>query len=637
MVTFENGRRAVVVETGAAGDPGEVLTQLGLHPGRPVIVVVGGADTLTDDAHRLAKRIVAPALARASTVTGAAIVDGGTDSGIMAIVGEAFPERGDENVLLGVAPARRVALPGSLSGENEGRAALEPNHTHFALADSDEWGGETALLVELSEALAGPAPIAMVAAGGGEAAKHEVLHATRHGWSIFLVVGTGGLADELATAWRALREPEPRELPEILGKQIARVLPERWRRRKQAANVHSDDALEEVIRTGDIRLYDEADPNELARRLAWELQDYDVLKLAWTSFATYDELAAAARKSFERMQTWILALGIIATFVALLKEALAINPQGSYAWVDDVLHWIVVGLPLLVAVLIGMALRLAAGKRWVLLRGAAETIKREIYRFRTRTGIYRAAAAQDASVPPQELLSAQLDAIETKLLQTEASSAELTPYSGLLPPPMYGASREDDGLSPLDPEHYLAFRVGDQLSYFHPKVVQLASMRRRFQFAVLAAGAVGAILAAAGFEVWIGLTTAIASAALAYLGYLQIESTLVGYNQVAGRLEALRRSWLARPASRREEPEAFDALVADAEAVLSTELGGWVQQMTDALEELQARQVEAERQAGISQTQLRPTPEVQSESRPTSEAPADGEQIEPESESSNNA
>src|SRR6266545_1303666 len=136
MVTFENGRRAVVVETGAAGDPGEVLTQLGLHPGRPVIVVVGGADTLTDDAHRLAKRIVAPALARASTVTGAAIVDGGTDSGIMAIVGEAFPERGDENVLLGVAPARRVALPGSLSGENEGRAALEPNHTHFALADS---------------------------------------------------------------------------------------------------------------------------------------------------------------------------------------------------------------------------------------------------------------------------------------------------------------------------------------------------------------------------------------------------------------------------------------------------------------------------------------------------------------------
>lgn len=611
MVTFENGKSAVVVEAGPGDSSDDLLDQLGLEPSRAVIVVAGGADTLTDDAHTLAKRVVGPALARAAAVTGAAVVDGGTDSGIMAIVGEALHQRSDDAlVLLGVAPARRVTFPGSPSAGNGNRTALEPNHSHFALADSDEWGGETGLLVELSEALAGPGRIAMVVAGGGEAAKQEVLQATRHGWIVFLAVGTGGIADELAAAWRALHTRRPIRLARVLPRRRAGALPERWRSRKPAGHVPGDEVVAEIVQTGDLRLYEDGDSAELGRQVAWEIQDYEVLKLAWKSFATYDELSAAARKNFERIQTWILALGILATFVALLKGSLGIDPQSSYAWVDDVLHWTVVGLPILVAVLIGMAYRLGAGKRWVLLRGAAETIKREIYRFRTATGVYGEAAARDAPLPPQELLSAQLGAIEAKLLQTEASSAELTPYSGPLPPRMYGASREDDGLSPLDPERYLALRVGDQLSYFHPKVARLARTRRRFQLGVLAAGGVGAILAAAGFEVWIGLTTAIGSAALAYLGYLQIENTLVTYNQVAGKLEALKRSWVARPAARREDAKAFDALVADAEAILATELGGWVQQMSDALEELHATQLEAERQTGVDHTPLRPTPQA---------------------------
>jgi hypothetical protein len=184
---------------------------------------------------------------------------------------------------------------------------------------------------------------------------------------------------------------------------------------------------------------------------------------------------------------------------------------------------------------------------------------------------------------------------------------------------MYGASADDDGLSPLNPKRYLAFRIGDQLSYFHPKVATLARMRRRFLFAVLAAGGAGAILATAGLEVWVGLTTAIAGAALAYLGYLQIESTLVAYNQSAGKLEALRRAWLALPpASRERNPKAFEALVGDAEAVHATEHGGWVQPMNDALEELQSRQLELERRAGIEQS-LSPDGTTTSSDKPAEE------------------
>ena len=127
MVTFENGNSAVLVEAGPGDSADDLLDQLGLQPSRSVIVVVGGADTLTDDAHALAKRVVGPALARAAAVTRAAVVDGGTDSGIMAIVGEALEQWDDaDRLLLGVAPAQ--------AGERS-RLAIRRGRPHRARAE----------------------------------------------------------------------------------------------------------------------------------------------------------------------------------------------------------------------------------------------------------------------------------------------------------------------------------------------------------------------------------------------------------------------------------------------------------------------------------------------------------------------
>jgi hypothetical protein len=106
-----------------------------------------------------------------------------------------------------------------------------------------------------------------------------------------------------------------------------------------------------------------------------------------------------------------------------------------------------------------------------------------------------------------------------------------------------------------------------------------------FQLLALTVGAAGTLLAAAGLETWIGLTTAIAAAAVAYLASRQVEPTLVAYNQAAGRLESLQRLWGAQPTEKRD----FDRLVNEAEGVLATELSGWVQQMNQAIEEAARR------------------------------------------------
>ncbi len=112
------------------------------------------------------------------------------------------------------------------------------------------------------------------------------------------------------------------------------------------------------------------------------------------------------------------------------------------------------------------------------------------------------------------------------------------------------------------------------------------------QFLAIASGAAGAILAAAKLEVWIGLTAGASAAALAYLGYLQADNTIVTYNQAASRLATLERGWRAlRPAQQNEA--AFTHLVAGCEAALASELSGWVQQMNDTLEDLRRSQASA--------------------------------------------
>jgi hypothetical protein len=415
-----------------------------------------------------------------------------------------------------------------------------------------------------------------VLAGGGEVAKTEVVQSVRRGWPVFVIQGTGRLADSIVELWRTHRRPH-RSL-------AARLLPGVLKDRMPPPPSSIADAdLREIVSEGDIREVTGSEPEQFARQIAWELQDEPALKSAWQQFATYDHLAARLRATFTRLQAWILLLGVVATLLALI-----------YARVGgQVLHWAVVAVPILAAVLIAVAGRRAVGQRWVMLRAAAEAMKAEIYR-------YRAFAAVDADRPSagrkhaarQQELATHLDAIDSRLMQTQASSGPLTPYNGPLPPEMYGAGRNDDGLSPLDAERYLQIRVADQLAYYHGRVRSLDRGRNALQLLAIAAGATGAILAAAGLEVWIGLTSGASAAALAFLGYLQVDNTVVTYNQAAAKLAGLEREWRTRSPAQRTSAALRD-LVTRGEAVLTTELAGWVQQMSDTLDDLKNRQADA--------------------------------------------
>jgi hypothetical protein len=132
----------------------------------------------------------------------------------MAIMGEALARDGRGSQLLGIAPAGKVTYPGGPSdaGISDG-APLEPNHSHFVLVESDEWGGETGTMFKLAGAL--NVPVATMLINGGSIAGGEALQSVRNGWQLLVVDGSGRFADELSAAVRDGQFAKSVEVSEI--------------------------------------------------------------------------------------------------------------------------------------------------------------------------------------------------------------------------------------------------------------------------------------------------------------------------------------------------------------------------------------------------------------------------------------
>ena len=196
-LAFPSGRRARAVRVRDEPELGDALAAFGLQGDRPALVLVGGADDLPDSEGL--GPLFAEVVALAERL-GAAVVDGGTDAGIMRLAGEAHAAARATCPLVGVAAEGTVVLPGAASGRDD--APLEPNHTHFVFVPGSEWGDEVPWIGWVAAALAGRAPSATLLVDGGHVSRRDVEASVRAGREVVVVAGSGRLADELA-AWAA--------------------------------------------------------------------------------------------------------------------------------------------------------------------------------------------------------------------------------------------------------------------------------------------------------------------------------------------------------------------------------------------------------------------------------------------------
>ncbi len=152
----------------------------------------------------------------------------------------------------------------------------------------------------------------------------------------------------------------------------------------------------------------------------------------------------------------------------------------------------------------------------------------------------------------------------------------------------------DNGFSPLTPEQYLEVRVLHQAEWYQGKVIRVERTHRLLRWAVIGFGALGTLLAAIGFELWIAVTTAVIGAVTTYLEYTQVENTLLHYNQAASDLETIRRWWVSLPADAKLKQANVNKLVDQAEGIMQTESTGWLQEMQDAMADLRRVQERSE-------------------------------------------
>ncbi|MGS2811507.1 hypothetical protein [Nocardia sp. MW-W600-9] len=191
--------RPPVVEVTSLDTVDETLAQAGLPVGRPVVVIVGGASGLATDPDGTLARLLRQHIVPLAQQLGATVVDGGTDAGVMRMMGDARATVGATFPLIGVAARGTVLVPGKPAPKSDA-APLEPGHSTIILVPGDEWGDESAWIAAIATALAQGQGSVTVLINGGAIAYTDVLHSLAVSRPVVVLAGTGRTADEIADA-----------------------------------------------------------------------------------------------------------------------------------------------------------------------------------------------------------------------------------------------------------------------------------------------------------------------------------------------------------------------------------------------------------------------------------------------------
>ncbi|TVP57058.1 MAG: hypothetical protein EA343_23020 [Nodularia sp. (in: Bacteria)] len=214
--SFPNGQTADAVQVDDFANLSAALHDLGFQGSRPLLVLVGGASKVSEaDLARL-RLLFVEVIAPLVEELNADVVDGGTDAGVMKMMGQARSEINATFSLIGVAPLGTITLPHAVATSSN-TEALEPHHTHFVLVPGSNWGDESPWQARIASLIANEAPSVTLLINGGEIALLDVMENLKVGRTVVVIAGSGRLADEIAFA-RNHPESEVREkVAEVVG------------------------------------------------------------------------------------------------------------------------------------------------------------------------------------------------------------------------------------------------------------------------------------------------------------------------------------------------------------------------------------------------------------------------------------
>lgn len=205
-VDFGDGRIAPAIRIATDGDPTRVIETFNLLTPRPTIFITGGASNMSDEDIERTRQLIEECIAAFAQKHRLTIVDGGTEAGVMDMMGDARRKHKYNFPLVGVAPLQRISFPGFDGANTE--AELQDGHSHFVLVEADNWGDESDMIVGLTKRIAdhgNAVPMVGILINGGKIAEREVYLASAEGENrmpLIIVDGSGRTADSISNAFK---------------------------------------------------------------------------------------------------------------------------------------------------------------------------------------------------------------------------------------------------------------------------------------------------------------------------------------------------------------------------------------------------------------------------------------------------
>lgn len=219
---FKNQHTATGSQIEQWSDLQELPYQLGIATGQPVLVLVGGASKMEPEALGQLQQFFIQVLAPLMQGLNGVVIDGGTNCGVMQLMGQARQQIGATFPLIGVCAIGTVILPDGTPPPSPDAAELEPHHSHFVLVPGEDWGAESPWLAKLATVIADGFPSCTLVSNGGEITWQDVGFSVDEGRTTFVLDGSGRTADAIAAALKG-EESDPRSQPLIASGYLQRL------------------------------------------------------------------------------------------------------------------------------------------------------------------------------------------------------------------------------------------------------------------------------------------------------------------------------------------------------------------------------------------------------------------------------
>ncbi len=192
---FPNGQQALSVCINGDSDPASIVESLQLPRCSRLFILSGGAGNISPETF-LRLTDLFETVGQTISRIGCTVIDGGTQSGVMQLMGEALSQTARTAPLIGVVPVYAEVGPNGIQAEN----ILEPHHSNFVLIASSDWGAEVETMYGLAAYLGAQIPSVAMLVNGGGISLIEVEKNVKQGREIIVIVGSGRLADEITQA-----------------------------------------------------------------------------------------------------------------------------------------------------------------------------------------------------------------------------------------------------------------------------------------------------------------------------------------------------------------------------------------------------------------------------------------------------